>query len=245
MMKFSKILLIIGIVALASVFVMNASFAASSEELSVYKGSGSLTTDKKVSTIIDVSKFQNDGYKEYCKINIKKAYQKKYKIKSVNIRYSVIDTKTYKFKNYLYKNYTVNNKNSFIVNVSGNDSVSFDKLTVNYQTKGKIKNESITSSYTKGELKYNTYFDSNKANAYLFQKVYLKNDMKDPFTVKYQKIKVLTKNKKYKIKTIKLAFSNAKTNKISYSTFKGYGKNSLIIKLYQNKIVQGIKVYYY
>ncbi|OQD58823.1 hypothetical protein MBBAR_8c00490 [Methanobrevibacter arboriphilus JCM 13429 = DSM 1125] len=114
---------------------MNPNFATNGEKLSPYKGLGSLTTDKKVSTITNVSKFQDDSYKEYCKITVKKAYQKKYKIKSVNIRYAVSDIKTYKFKNYIYKNYTVNNKNRFIVNIFGNESVSFDKLTVNYQTK--------------------------------------------------------------------------------------------------------------
>lgn len=123
--------------------------------------------------------------KNIVRLLLKKLIKKKYKIKSVNIRYAVSDIKTYKFKNYIYKNYTVNNKNRFIVNIFGNESVSFDKLTVNYQTKGKIKNESIIPSYSKAEMKYNRYFTSNKSNARLFQKVYIKAGMTNSFTVKY------------------------------------------------------------
>ncbi len=243
-MKFRKILLVLGIVALASVFVMNASFAASSEKLSVYKGYYSFINDKKVSTIEQVVTFNNESSKQYYKINIKKTYQKKYKIKSVNIKYAVFDNKTDEFKNYIYKNYTANNKNSFVINPLINEWISFDKLTVNYQTKEKIKKESVSFS-SKPELKYNIYFTSNKANAQVFQKIYIKNGIKYPFAVKYQKLKVLTKSNKYKIKSIKLTLATMKNHKISYKTLKGYGKNSFKLQLYQNKLIQDIKVYYY
>jgi hypothetical protein len=249
MMKFRKILLILGIVSLASVFVINASFAASSEKLSIYKSSSSATIDKKVSTIQEVSTINNGNgngtYKEYCKISIKKAYQKKYKIKSVNIRYSVYDNKTSEFKNYIYRNYTVNNKNNFVINTKINDYTSIDKLTVNYQTNGKIKKESTSSYYSKGELKFNSYLISIKANANMIQKISINGKNVNPFTVKYQKLKVVTKSKQYKIRSIKLSLVNMKNNKISYKTFKGYGKNNLKLQLYQNQFVQDIKVYYY
>ena len=241
-MKFSKILLIIGIVAFISAFTMSTTFATSSEKLTQYKSSFYSSADKKVSTIKYTLKSNNEKCKELYNINIKKPYQKNYKIKSVHIRYSVHDNKTGKFKNYIYKNYTVNNKANFIIKNKMYRDNSFDKLIVNYQTNDKIKSESINPYYSKYKLRINTLWSSIKSNAKSFQKMYINNNFA---LVKYQHIKVLTKSKNYKIKSVKFSLINLKNNKSFYKTFKGYGKNNFKVQLYNNVFVNNIKVYYY
>lgn len=63
----------------------------------------------------------------------------------------------------------------------------------------------------------------------------------------YQKSKITTKNNKYKIKTVK-AFCFGMDSIEQVNTYKGYGKNTLIVKT--NKLFDGIsfnafRLYYY
>jgi hypothetical protein len=233
---------------------MSTTFAASNEKLTQYNGSLTVNMDKKVSAITFNSKFYNadsDIAKGQYKINIKKPYQKNYKIKSVDIMYFVTDNKTGKPKNYAYRSYTTNtkntksNKNSFIINTEITRDMNIDKLTVNYQTNGKIKKESISSTYSKANLKFNIHLIGKKSSANVVQKFHMNNNRANPILMKYQKIKVLTNSKEYKIKAVKLSLANFKNSKISYKLFKGYGKNSLDIQITDNVAVQGIKVYYF
>ncbi len=247
-MKFSRVFLIFSMVALVAVFAMNASFAASdgSEKLTQYKGSFSSNIDKKISNVEQVSAFKNNKSKEYYKINIKKNYQNKYKIRSINVRYSVTDNKTYKFRNFLYKNYTGKNRNYLKIDILNKDNIFVDKVTINYFTKGKIKNESFYSYYYNNNFTLVNYLFSGKANAKAVQKGdYKITQFGNIPIIKYQNVKIITKSKKYKIKAVKLLLTNIKGTKISYKTFKGYGKNSLKIRLYENIFIQDIKVYYY
>jgi hypothetical protein len=244
-MKFREILLILGIVAIASVFVMNASFAASGESLSVYKDSSLGNFNKKIVSIDQVSSWKNGTGKDYYKINIKKAYKNKYKIKSVTMGYFLNDNSTYyETKDMLYKNYTGKNKNSLIIKFSS-EAISPEKLTINYYTKGKIKKETFYPYSTNADWKSTSYFTSNKANAKLTRNISIKNSIYgSSISVTHQKIKIATKNKNYKIQSVKLILLDLKKNKVVSNTFKGYGKNSLKLQLYQNKLVQDIKVYY-
>ncbi|MBZ9571115.1 hypothetical protein KQY27_06130 [Methanobrevibacter sp. TMH8] len=243
-MKINRILLMIGIVAIAFIFVMNVSFAASSEKLEAYKGSFYSNTEKKVSNVEQVFAFNYNNSKEYYKISIKKNYQNKYKIKSVNATYSVFDNKTYKAK-YFYKNYNGKNKNFLKIKSLNNDTVNLEKLVINYYTKGKIKHESFKPYYISNFIE-TTYLSAKKANAKLVQKLNFKIRKHTNFPkIEYQNIKIITKNKKYKIKAVKFGLVDVKDNKMSYKTFKGYGKNSFKTKLYTNQVIAAIKVYYY
>lgn len=90
------------------------------------------------------------------------------------------------------------------------------------------------------------YLTSKKVNAKLTQKIHVKNTKYSSIpSITYQKIKIITKNQKYKLKSIKLGLVDFKKKKIIYKTFKGYGKNSFKIQLYKNTFIQDIKVYYY
>lgn len=245
-MKINRILLMIGIVAIAFVFVMNVSFAASSEKLETYKGSFYSNTEKKVSNINNVFDYKLDSKysKQYYKINIKKNYQNKYKIKSVNVKYSVVDIKTYE-ATYFYKNYNGKNKNFLKIKSLENDTVHLEKLVINYYTKGKIKHESLNPNIINNFIA-TSYLSAKKANGKLVQKGNFKITKYTNFPeMEYQNIKIITKNKKYKIKAVKLGLVNVKNNKVSYKTFKGYGKNSFKTKLYTNQFIAAIKVYYY
>lgn len=84
-----------------------------------------------------------------------------------------------------------------------------------------------------------------KSSSKMLQKGYIKVTRLGNPTVTYQLIKILTKNKKYKIKLVRLSLADFKNNKISYKNFKGYGKNNLKIQLRSNTFVGEIKVYYY
>ncbi|OQD59189.1 hypothetical protein MBBAR_5c00320 [Methanobrevibacter arboriphilus JCM 13429 = DSM 1125] len=247
-MRFSRFLLIVGVVALVSVFAMSTSFAvsANSEKLTQYKGSFSSNINKKISNIEQVYAFKNNNSKEYYKINIKKNYQNKYKIRSVNVRYAVVDNETHKIRNFLYKNYTGKNKKSLKIDILNKDDTFIDKVTINYFTKGKIKNESFYSYYYTNNFTLVNYLASGKANAKAVQKGdYKITQLGNIPIIKYQNVKIITKSKKYKIKAVKLILTNFKGTKTSYKTFKGYGKNSLKIQLYENIFIRDIKVYYY
>lgn len=245
-MKFSRILLIFGIVAILSIFAVSTTFAAcaSTEKLTQYKGSFSSNLNKKISNIEQISAFKNNNSKEYYKINIKKNYQNRYKIRSVSVKYSLIDNETHEIINFFYKNYTGKNKNSLKINILDKDNIFIDKVIINYYTKGKIKNESFY--YYNNDMSFVGYWAGKKVIAKLVQKGdYEITKFGNIPIMKYQNVKFLTKNKKYKIKAVKLLLTNIKGTKISYKTFKGYGKNSLKIRLYENIFIQDIKVYYY
>ncbi len=244
-MSFKKILLVITLVAFMSFFAMSVSFAASSENLLINKNSFSSNENKKISNVEQIYTFKNNDPKDYLKISIKKNYQNKYKIKSVNLKYSVLDNKTQYVKDVFYKNYSGDNKNFLTIGILSNETINLDKITINYYTNGKIKHENqYPYLYTPGDdLKLVTHLSAKKANAKSVEKGVFATKSIIP-VMKSQNVKIITKNKKYKIKAVKLSLVNIK-NKSSYKIFKGYGKNSLKIKLHDNKFISGIKVYYY
>lgn len=232
-MKFKKLVLILGILAVVSVFTISTGFAASSEKITGFNSNQSITYDYKIIKISHVFKSPSDGKdSEYFRINVKKAYQNKYKIKSVKAKISVYDdyeiTKTY------YKTYNIKNKNKAYIklpNSNGTNWYNIEKITVFYKTKSKIKNES-TKFQKYATFKSTTKFNGINSNIVLKEKGYYKWTAmgEQPYTT-YQHFQIKTKNKKYKIKSVKVSYYN-RAGFDSSKNLKGYGKSKLSFKFY-------------
>ncbi|KZX15214.1 hypothetical protein MBCUT_16740 [Methanobrevibacter cuticularis] len=227
-MKFSKILLILGIIALLSAFAMSTSFAISSEKITKYKLYSNSTYNKKIVTIDELSiSNHNDNVKlKYYNINIKKKYQNKYKLKSVNITY------TYHKENWesvkVHKNYNAKNKNT--IKIKGSPKYYYVDITINYYTKSKIKKESISLPYNSHKWKGTFYYYGKKSNIKLYEaKNITETQYLTAVDITYEKFKVTTKNKKYKIKEVKVVYYDF-YGVNSIKTYKGHGKNSLTIE---------------
>ncbi len=198
-MKFSKFLLILGIIAIVGIFTVNASFAVS-EDLLTYKGSQYISYDKKISSIDYKYVFKNKKDNANLNIKVKKDYQNKYKIKSVNTKFFVYDKKCV-FKKSIYKDYNGKNKNSISIKIPKYSSIA--KLTINYKTKSNLKKES-TNFYMRSSFKQKLYLQSKRSKANVLEKGYNKvNSGKIIYVPTYQKIKIYTKSKNYKIKLIR------------------------------------------
>lgn len=240
-MKIKRIILIIWIIILISVFALNTSFAASNETIDKYKTHQIDTYDKKIITMDHVSEWSTNNYngKGYLTFNVKKAYKDKYKIKSIKARYYTND-------GIIYKTYNVKNKTKVILKYK--NELYPGKFTVNYYTKGKIKNESINID-SKHNWKSTTYFYGKKANIVLKESGYVRmvpNWGGVPVT-NYQKFKVITKSKKYKIKMVKTFFFGMAGVDL-VKTYKGYGKTKLTNRIYGTYEVTSIgafRMYYY
>jgi len=246
-MKFSKILLIVGVVTLVFAFAMSTSFAVSSEKITKYKMYGENSYNKKIVTI-DESYFLrergDDAISSY-KINIKNKYKNKYKIKSVNMTYMHYNEKT-GFTKYIYKNYNGKNKNT--IKIKGSQKNLYpQKMNINYYTKSKIKKESY-KPHSNYNWKTTTYFYGNKSNVKLSEKGYYKLNLDpDGERTTYKKFKVSTKNKKFKIKKVQAVYYDA-TGVNSIKTYKSYGKNSLTIKTNEKTFwiwIGEFRVFYY
>lgn len=252
MMRFSKVLLILGIIALVSAFAMSTSFAASSEHVTKYKQYVWDSYDKKIVNVDHLEVYSNlkpssvSSASSY-KINVKKSYKNKYKINSVKVKYAVYDNSS-EFEKYTYKTYNVKNKNS--VNIKNpNKNTMIEQITINYYTKSKIKNESISANtFPKGEWKSTTYFYGNKSIGVLKEKGYIKRFSGGYYYASTShNLKISTKNKKYKINKVKLAFYGIMGSFEGAKIYNGYGKNSLTIKSYgsyENSWMGDYKVYY-
>lgn len=100
-MKYSRLLFIIGIVALLSISVMNTSFAASKKSESIHSDKISQyiledyyknkISEIKKTYIVNFKKRGGDSRKGNFKISIKKSFKNKYKIKSVKVLYTYND----------------------------------------------------------------------------------------------------------------------------------------------------------
>lgn len=258
-MKFSKILFIICIIALVSVFTMNVGFAASNEKITKYK---EYQWDKHDTKIVNINCYtinvkDSKSYyiksKSSYKINIKKPYKNNYKINSINVKYAVYGKNTYDFKKYIYKNITLKNKNSVTIKDKNADT-RIEKITINYNTKSKIKKESPNLWEPKGNWKRVVYFYGNKSKAILKENGYMKRGQygcDGSYSYAYsptnQKLKVSTTNNKYKIDKVKLIFYGHVDNIEGTTTHKAYGKNSLLIKSYgkhNGKYLGDFRIYY-
>jgi hypothetical protein len=223
-MKFSKILLIFAILALVSAFAMNVSFAAG-ENLALNKSSQIVTYDKKVSTIDAKYLYNNKKENVYLNVKVKKDYQKKYKIKSVKVKYDFFNKKGV-YQKTAYKTYNGENKKSILIKIPNYSSTN--KIAITYNTKSKLKKESV-NFFMKSNSKKNIYLQSKKSKANIVEKGYNKISGKEIIYVPtYQKITIQTKNKNYKIKLIRF---------VAYNTSSGEKQNIDVIPENVNKYV--------
>jgi len=225
-MKFSKkILLILGIIAFVSIFLMSTSFAASSEKISKWDAKITDSFNKKVVAVNIVSNW-NDSWEnnEYYKFKIKKQHKNKFKINSIKLKYQNHEG-TY------IKNYNVKNKDHAYLKIPKKYFVK--KITLNYKTKSKLKSESISYKGYKSDSSIITTFNSKKAKIHLKEKGYtVRTEMGGWPTTTYQNFKINTKSPKYKIKSVKiLYYSRGNLEKVK--TVNGYGKRSLNLKYYE------------
>ncbi|MCL2687913.1 MAG: hypothetical protein FWE58_05200 [Methanobrevibacter sp.] len=263
-MKYYKILLILGIITIMSVLTITASFAASSEEIKESNGIHVLNYYNKNINIDEVFAWNYKEYTDnhYYKISIKKPYDKKYKIKSVNAKYSVYysDGRGY-FKD-INKNYSIKKNNIIIFKAPKSNQYSYHitKMTIKYKTKTKLKSETSNMSNTLANKWKNTqYFHGKKANGMLIAKGSGSSKHGDHKTA-YNKLTILTKNKTAKIKSVECMkwvfhrdssvrsseyIGNRGYHTLEKETFKGNGKNKLIINLDGKKGCDILKIYYY
>ena len=237
-MKLSKVLIIIGILVILLFFVMNTSFAANSEKIDKYRQYKWENCNKKIVMInhFEVSDENHDSKSSY-KISIKNYYKNKYKIKSINLKY--VDFGANKSNYYFYKNYTIKNKNSLTIK-DPKKNLYLLKVTVKYHTKNKIKNESF-NFYPSGQWKRTVYYYGATFKGILKEKGHIIKEYGCDGSVGYgyaatnNKLKISTKNIKYKIDRVKLNFVGGHADTLwRTKVYKGYGKNSLTINSYGN-----------
>jgi len=225
-MNIKKILIIsLFLLILASVTI-GTSHAASSEKISASSCKITETFNKKIASIYQVYTSNENGGKLYYKINIKKSFQNKYKILSVKCRYDDYGT-TGPF----YKIYDGKNKNSLIIKPY-NDS-NLELMTINYQTKDKIKKESSNFWENRFKVLRVSKFVGKKANLKLKEKGYYSEEKSKDTYITYQKINIKTINKNYKIKTIKAVYYDSNNRVSKTLTFKGKGKTTF------TKVIKG------
>lgn len=261
-MKLNKILLILAIFAIISVFGMGTSFAASNETIDESNGIYTLNYKNKVINICETFEWDADeGIDEhYYAVGIKKAYNKKNKIKSINVKYSVFEMETGKFKKYVNKKYITvkNNKITFKHPTSNNYIYYIDKLTVKYKVKTKTKSESSTMSNTLSNRWKNTQYLNGKKSNVVLEGTGYGSPRHGHYKTINQKLTIQTKNKKHKIKSVDCLswgigsdskegnyIRNGGYHTVTKKTFKGNGKNSQTIKLDGTMEYGQLIVYYY
>lgn len=253
-MKFSRVLLIIGIVMLVSIFVMNISFAASKKSEAIYsnKISQYISEDSyktKISEIkrIDIFNVKKGFRKGNFKISVKKPFKNKCKINSVKILYIHTYTDWDRIETVekkVYKTYKAKNKKILTIkdlSASGNIGANYEfvKIIINYKRNKKLKQE---TTYLKKSYKY-------KATTKYTGKTAIVTDITTNWVGDLNfthKIKIKTKSSKYKIKTFKVTFYTYGAAIIG--TIYGYGKTTLVVngpKYYDPRSEGDFKITYY
>jgi len=144
-MKFTKFLLIIGIITLMSAFVVNTSYAANSEKITKFDCKEINVYNKKIVSIQKVSNFNEEKSSVYFKISVKNLFKNKYKIKSVQVKISEYNTNEYIETKTYNKTYEYKKKDIVHIKLPNSNNIkyySMDKITIFYKTKSKFKNES-------------------------------------------------------------------------------------------------------
>ena len=234
-MKFRKILLIVGIAVLISVFAINTSFGASSEKITKFDAKEVNVYNEKVSTITKISRFDNNySGCEGFKVNIKSKYRDNYKIKTVKAKIFQYNdgelTKSY------YKTYNFKNKNTVYFKLpkfNSTKSYYLDKMTIFYKTKSNFKKES-SKLFGKYSSKSSVIkFYGKKSNILLKEKGHIEYPAMGAWPVTtYQNFQIKTKNPKYKINNVKIVYYNV-AGIDSFKTIKGHGKNKLNYRSYE------------
>ncbi|MBZ9571265.1 hypothetical protein KQY27_06880 [Methanobrevibacter sp. TMH8] len=234
-----KVILLIGIFILFFAFVLNTSFATSNETIDKYKVHQIESYNKKIINLNHVSEWNhNYNGKNYLIIKVKKAYESKYKIKLIKVKY--IDNGEVK-----YKTYNIKNKIKAKLSIK---KVSINKLAIIYKTKGKIKKETLNLE-TKHKWKSISHFYGKNANISLKEMGYIEFEpgWGGYMVTNYQKLKIVTKSIKYKIKNFKVFLFNPGGIEL-VKDYNGYGKTKLTTRIYgpsEGSWVGGFRIYYY
>ena len=224
-MKIKKILIIsLFLLILASVTI-GASYAASSEKISAFSGKDIQTYDKNICSVDKIWTWDaKSNIKEHYKVNIKKANQNKYKIKSVKCKFRVYNSEA-TGEDIVYKTYDGKNKTSLVIKPSFKD-FEIESITINYQTKEKIKSESTKFQQKTVKCVYYTEFIGKKAKINVTEKGYFSFIEKNDYSYSH-KFNINTISQKDKIKTVKAIFYGPTGSIVKSSTFNGNGKTSL------------------
>lgn len=142
-----------------------------------------------------------------------------------------------------YKTYNIKNKIKLKLKIK----VYIDKIVVSYKTKDKIKNETLNLEI-KHNWKSTSHFYGKTANIILKKSGYITHSPQESWPViNYQRFKVTTKNKKYKLKTVKAFFFGVPgVEFVKY--YKGHGKTAMttiISDIYEATGIAPFKIYYY
>ncbi|MDR2966921.1 MAG: hypothetical protein LBU74_03105 [Methanobacteriaceae archaeon] len=218
-----KKIMIISLFLLIITSMTTGTIFASSEKIESYNSSKRTETYyEKIVTIDEVE--NNDGNYNiislYYKIKIKKAYQNKFKIESVNCKYYGYETKNHFSKTY-------NGKNKISLAIIAPKNCDLTSMTINYKTKSKIKNERPT--FYKGKAKSLHYykFIGKKSIITLRVKGYDLSKGQGYGDITHQKFQIKTTNQKYKIKTINVWYNNMFDETTKTITYSGNGKTTL------------------
>ncbi len=245
-MNIKKIAIFLVIVLLFFVFTINSSFATLSEKTTYTKGKDIYKFDKKIVTIDRILKFNNKNLNESVDIKVKNNYKSSYKIKSVSVKYNVHDYDKKKFVSPIYKKYDGKNKTKIAINTPANSSIN--KIVVNYLTKSKI-NKETTKLQSINKLKSYTVFTADNAIVKLWELGSSRWTSNGIFlSLNYQKFKVKTKSKIYKIESLKALYYRMNGKLDHVETFGGHGKTGFTITnkgIYKNLGIAAFKLTYY
>ncbi|KZX10099.1 hypothetical protein [Methanobrevibacter curvatus] len=239
-MKFKKTFLSVIFVAIIFIIAVNASYAVSNEVIEPYKDYSADIYQKKIISVEDIHKSVIKGEKYYntniLKIDVKSLYQKNYKIKSIKMKFSNGKTLNYnlsKFKKRSKINVKINLGNKYL-----------DKITVNYNTKGKIKNETVNFG-SNSKWKGTTYFKGKKSKIVLKESGVPVNEGQGYIKITNRHFKIKTIGSKYYLKSITAYFIHIEVTMVK--TFNGHGMHTLTkyIPKTHAPSIGAFKVFYY
>ena len=205
---------------------IGASYAASNEKIELDTYKTIKTFDKKIVSIDEICVwYKKYDYTTTFKVNIKKVNQQKYKIQSVKCKY-IYEEDIYE-NDYDYKTYNGKNKN--FLTIKPPEGALLDSMTINYQTKSKVKKESIKfDGMASPSFEWKCYLDGvgKKSKITLKEEGYFAKKQNTLF-VQYHKFIFKTTNKKYKIKEVELTYRGQdKATKTKTTILNGNGKTS-------------------
>ncbi|MCL2687015.1 MAG: hypothetical protein FWE58_00565 [Methanobrevibacter sp.] len=233
-MNIKKILIIVLFLLILASTTIGASYAASNEKINLSFAKNTAIFDKKIVSIDEIMIYdKKNDFKYAYKVNIKKANQNKYNIKSVKCKYSVYNDTTDKYDTIVK---TYNGKNKTSLNIKPIKDYKSVSMTINYQTKSEIKKESLKFAFYNGKItkvKYDSKGLGKRSNIIVKEKGYYYTKGQGIPIITYIKFNIKTTNKKYKIKTVKLIYRNISDKISKTTTFNGKGKTTF------TKVIKG------
>ena len=233
-MNIKKILIVSLFLLILAGTTIGASYAVSNEKIKLSTTKYTYSFDKKISSIDEMMIFdKKSDFKYAYKVNIKKANQNKYKIKSVECKYRVYNDITDKYDT-IFKTY--NGKNKISLNIKPLKDYRAESMTINYQTKSKIKKESLKFGFYNGKtvkVAYDSKSLGKKSGIIVKEKGSFLTKGQGIPVITYIKFNIKTTNKKYKIKTVQLIYRDIGDKVSKTTTFNVNGKTTF------TKVIKG------